>query len=296
MFKGAITALVTPFKNGKVDEGALKKLVEFQIGKGINGIVPCGTTGEAPTLSYEEHKRVIELVVKFTKKRVPVIAGTGANSTEEAIELTEFAKKVGADGALLVCPYYNKPSQEGLYRHFKKIAETIDIPIILYNIPGRTGVNMLPETVVKLSKIPNIVGIKEASGSLEQVSEIIKNVQKDFVVLSGDDSLTLPMLSLGGMGVISVASNIIPDKISQMVSFYLSGKVEKARQIHLEYYDFMKAMFIETNPVPVKTAMSLLGMIEPDVRLPLCEMSDANIVKLKAVLEKYKLINKRSKK
>ena len=290
MFEGAITALVTPFKRGELDTNALKKLIEFQIEKGINGIVPCGTTGEAPTLSYEEHKKVIELTVKYVKKRVPVIAGTGANSTEEAIELTEFAKKVGADGALLVCPYYNKPSQEGLYRHFKKVAEAVNIPIILYNIPGRTGINMLPETVVRLSKIPNIVGIKEASGSLEQVTEIIKNIDKDFVVLSGDDSLTLPMLSLGGKGVISVASNIIPDKIAKMVSLYLNKRVDEARKIHYEYYDFMKALFIETNPVPVKTAMGMMKMIDPEVRLPLCEMTESNLNKLKAVLKKYKLV------
>lgn len=296
MFKGAITALVTPFKNGNLDVNALKKLIEFQVEKGINGIVPCGTTGEAPTLSYEEHKKVIELTVKYVKKRVPVIAGTGANSTEEAIELTEFAKKAGADGALLVCPYYNKPSQEGLYRHFKKIAETVDIPIILYNIPGRTGINMLPETVVRLSKIPNIVGIKEASGSLEQVTEIIKNTDKDFVVLSGDDTLTLPMLSLGGKGVISVASNIIPDRITKMVTLYLNKKVEEARKIHHEYYDFMKAMFIETNPVPVKTAMGMMKMIDPEVRLPLCEMTEANLNKLKAVLQRYNLLKQGAKK
>lgn len=290
MFKGAITALVTPFKNGKVDTNALKNLIEFQIVKGINGLVPCGTTGEAPTLSYDEHKKVIELTVKYVKKRVPVIAGTGANSTEEAIELTEFAKKAGADGALLVCPYYNKPSQEGLYKHFKKIAETVDIPIVLYNIPGRTGINMLPETVVKLAKIPNIVGIKEASGSLEQVTEIIKNTGEDFVVLSGDDVLTLPMLALGGKGVISVASNIIPDKITKMVSLYLNKKVEEARKIHYEYYDFMKAMFFETNPVPVKTAMGLMKMIMPEVRLPLCEMNETNLNRLKTILKVYKLI------
>ncbi|MCX7770890.1 MAG: 4-hydroxy-tetrahydrodipicolinate synthase [Proteobacteria bacterium] len=290
MFKGAITALVTPFKKGNLDLNALKRLIEFQIEKGIDGIVPCGTTGEAPTLSYDEHKKVIELTVKHVKKRVPVIAGTGANSTDEAIELTEFAKKAGADGALLVCPYYNKPTQEGLYRHFKKIAETIDIPIILYNIPGRTGVNMLPETVARLAKIPNIVGIKEASGSLEQVTEIIRSTNEDFVVLSGDDAMTLPMLALGGKGVISVASNIIPDKIAKMVSLYLNKKVEEAKKIHYEYYDLMKALFIETNPVPVKTAMGMMKMICPEVRLPLCEMSEVNLSKLKGVLQKYKLV------
>lgn len=292
MFKGAITALVTPFCDGKVDTKALKNLIEFQIKGGIDGIVPCGTTGESATLSYDEHNKVVELTVKYVKNRVPVIAGTGANSTEEAIELTEHAKKVGAHASLQVCPYYNKPTQEGIYRHFKKIAETVDIPIILYNIPGRTGINMLPETIVRLAKIPNIVGIKEASGSLEQVTEIIKAAPKDFVVLSGDDPMTLPMLSLGGKGVISVASNIIPGKIAKIVNAYLNGKTKEAVKIHYEYFDFMKAMFIETNPVPVKTALALMGMIKFEVRLPLCEMSEANQEKLKSILEKYRLIKR----
>ncbi|MCX7990773.1 MAG: 4-hydroxy-tetrahydrodipicolinate synthase [Proteobacteria bacterium] len=291
MFKGAITAIVTPFKEGEVDWKSFEKLIEFQIKEGINGIVPCGTTGESATLSYEEHNKVIEFTVKKVKKRVPVIAGTGANSTEEAIELTEHAKKAGASASLQVCPYYNKPTQEGLYRHFKKIAETVDIPIVLYNIPGRTGINMQPDTIIRLSEIPNIVAIKEASGSLDQVTEIIKGVKKkNFTVLSGDDSLTLPMMSVGAKGVISVASNIIPKKISKMVKDYLDGKTELAMKAHLDLYELMKTLFIETNPIPVKSALSLMGMIKEEFRLPLCEMSPQNKERLRKVLVKYKII------
>lgn len=291
MFKGAITAIVTPFRNGEVDWKSLEKLIEFQIKEGISGIVPCGTTGESATLSYEEHNKVIEFTVKKVNKRVPVIAGTGANSTEEAIELTEHAKKVGADASLQVCPYYNKPSQEGLYRHFMKIAETVDIPVVLYNIPGRTGINMQPETIIKLSEIPNIIGIKEASGSMDQVTEIAKGIKKkSFSILSGDDSLTLPMMSVGAKGVISVASNIIPKKISKMVKDFLDGKADSARRAHLELFDLMKALFIETNPIPVKTSLSMMSMIKEEFRLPLCEMSSQNKEKLKKVLAKYKII------
>jgi len=291
MFKGAITAIVTPFSNGEVDWKSYEKLIKFQIKGGINGIVPCGTTGESATLSYEEHNKVVELTVKFVAKKVPVIAGTGANSTEEAIELTEHAKKVGADASLQITPYYNKPTQEGLYRHFKKIAETIDIPIILYNVPGRTGVNLLPETVVRLSKIPNIVGIKEASGNINQVTEICKNVtKKGFTVLSGDDSLTLPILAVGGKGVISVASNIVPSKVAKLVSFYLGGETENAVKLHYELYDLMQSLFIETNPIPVKTALYLMGMIKNEFRLPLCEISENNLVKIKKIMTEYKLI------
>lgn len=291
MFSGAITAIVTPFREGEVDWESYKNLVNFQLKKGINGIVPCGTTGEAATLSYDEHKKVIEETVKIVKKRVPVIAGTGANSTEEALELTLFAKEVGATASLQVTPYYNKPTQEGLYRHFKKIAETIDIPIILYNVPGRTGVNLLPETVVRLSQIPNIVGIKEASGNINQVTEICKNVKKkNFTVLSGDDALTLPILAVGGKGVISVASNIIPDKVVKLVDFYLKGQYERSLKLHYELYDLMQGLFIETNPIPVKTALYLMGMIRNEFRLPLCEMSENNVNRLKKLLKDYKLI------
>ena len=281
MFKGAITAIVTPFKNGQIDYDAYEKLVKFQIKGKIDGVVPCGTTGESATLSYDEHNKVVEMTVKLVNKKVPVIAGTGANSTDEALELTAYAKKVGADASLQVTPYYNKPSQEGLYRHFKKIAENIDIPIILYNVPGRTGVNLSPETVVRLSQIPNIVGIKEASGNINQVTEICRSVKKkNFSVLSGDDSLTLPILSVGGVGVISVASNIVPAKISKMIDLYLKGDVQKAVALHYELYPLMQSLFIETNPVPVKAALNLMGMINNEVRLPLSELSDANIANI----------------
>jgi 4-hydroxy-tetrahydrodipicolinate synthase len=290
MFKGAITAIVTPFNGGEVDYKAYEKLVKFQLKDGINGIVPCGTTGESATLSCEEHNKVVELTVNLVGKRIPVIAGTGANSTEEAIELTRHAKKVGADASLQVTPYYNRPTQEGLYRHYKKIAEEVKIPIILYNVPARTGVNLLPDTVIRLSQIKNIVGVKEASGSMDQVSEIIRGAKKGFSVLSGDDSLTLPILSLGGNGVISVASNIVPKKIARMVALYLGGKIKDAENAHYDLYDLMKSLFIETNPVPVKAALGLMGMISPAVRLPLCEMSEGNMKKLAGVLERYKLI------
>ncbi len=291
MYKGAITAIVTPFENGNIDWKSLEKLIRFQIKEGIDGIVPCGTTGESSTLDYDEHIKVIEFTVKKVNKKVPVIAGTGANSTEEAIELTSMAKKAGADASLQVCPYYNRPTQEGLYRHFKKIAETVDIPIVLYNIPTRTGVNMLPETVVKLSQIPNIVSIKEASGSMDQVSEIVKNVKKKgFTVLSGDDSLTIPIMSIGGKGVISVISNIIPKRTARMVKNFEEGKIKEAVKEHLEIFDLIKALFIETNPVPVKTALSMMGMIKDEVRLPLCEMTQSNREKLKKLLINYRLI------
>lgn len=291
MFKGAITAIVTPFKDGEVDWKSFEKLIDFQIKEGINGIVPCGTTGESATLSYEEHNKVIEFTVKKVKKRVPVIAGTGANSTEEALELTEYAKKAGADASLQVCPYYNKPTQEGLYKHFKKIAESIDIPIVLYNVPGRTGLNIQPDTVIRLSEIPNIVAIKEASGSLDQVTEIVKGIKKkNFTVLSGDDSLTLPMMSVGAKGVISVASNIVPKKIAKLVKDFLEGNFDSARKAHIELYDLMKALFIETNPIPVKTALAMMGMIREEFRLPLCEISQQNREKLKKVLQKYKIV------
>lgn len=284
MFKGAITALVTPMKDGMVDEEKLRNLVEFQINNGISALVPCGTTGEAATLSYEEHMRVIEIVVEQANKRVPVIAGTGSNSTHETIYLTEFAKKVGCDAALVVTPYYNKPTQKGLYEHFKAVAEAVDIPIVLYNVPGRTAVNMLPDTVIKLSKIKNIVAVKEASGSLDQVSEIIAGVDPEFDVLSGDDSLTIPMMALGAKGVISVASNIVPKEVSQMVDAWLKGNIEDAKKMHLKLFPLFKGIFIETNPIPVKKALYLMGIIENDIRLPLVEMTPEGTDKLRKIL------------
>ena len=290
MFKGSMVALVTPFKDGKVDESALKELVEFHVKNGTTALVPCGTTGESATLSYEEHDRVIELTVKFAKGKIPVIAGTGSNSTEEAIMLTKHAKKAGADASLQVSPYYNRPTQKGLYLHFKAIAEAVDIPIILYNIASRTGVNIEPETFVKLAEVKNIVGVKEASGSLEQMSRIRKLCPKDFLLISGDDALTLPVMSIGGVGVISVVANIIPRDVADMCAAFDKGDIKKAEGLHYKMLSLVKAMFIETNPIPVKTAMGLMKVIDPSMRLPLCEMLPENREKLIKELKEYKLI------
>ncbi len=273
-FHGSITALITPFKNGKVDEPALVKIVKHQIASGTDGLVPTGTTGESPTLSHEEHHRVIQIVVQTVAGRVPVIAGTGSNSTDEAVSLTKFAKKAGADGALLAAPYYNKPTQEGLYRHYAAVAKAADFPIVLYNIPGRSVVNIAPETVARLAKIQNIVAIKEASGSMDQASHIMSLCDID--VLSGDDSLTLPLLALGGKGVISVLSNLLPGEVSAMVDAFFAGDHGKARKLHLKLFSLCRAMFIETNPIPIKRAMSLAGYCSDELRLPLCEMSEHN--------------------
>ncbi|MDD5131568.1 MAG: 4-hydroxy-tetrahydrodipicolinate synthase [bacterium] len=290
MFSGSGTAIVTPFANGKVDFETLGKLIEFQIKNGIQVLVPCGTTGESATLTYEEHDQVIKFCVQQAKKRVKVLAGTGSNSTDEAIMLTKYAKEAGADGALLITPYYNKPTQEGMYRHFKKIAETVDIPQILYNVPGRTSVNLLPETVIRLSKVKNIVGIKEASGNLEQVSQIVQNVDRDFIVLSGEDSLTFSILALGGQGVISVVSNIIPAAVAAMITAFAKGDLDKARELHFKMFALMKAMFIETNPIPVKTAMEIMGLCSAEMLLPLSPMAESNIQKLKKVMKDFGLI------
>lgn len=290
MFSGAFTAVVTPFKDGLVDEAGLRRLIRFGVDAGISGFVPCGTTGESPTLSHEEHNKVVEITVKELAGQVKVIAGAGSNSTEEAINLTSHAKKVGADAVLLVSPYYNKPTQEGLYRHFKAIAQAVDIPIVLYNIQGRTAVNIENSTVEKLSKLPNIVGVKEASGSILQMSEVIRLCGPDFDVLSGDDQMTFPLMVLGGKGVISVVTNIIPEKMSALVKHMLNGEIDQARSIHFEIYELCQAVFIETNPIPVKMALGLMGKITPEFRLPLCEPLAANLEKLKSVLEKYGLI------
>jgi len=290
MFSGAITAIVTPFKDNRVDEEAFRELIEFQIAGGIDGIVPCGTTGESSTLSHEEHDRVIEIVIDAVKKRVPVIAGTGSNSTDEALRLTRHAYEAGADGALMVCPYYNRPTQEGLYQHFKIIAETIPIPIVPYNIPGRTGVNLLPETVARLSKIDNIVGIKEASGSLRQMNDVVSLCGDDFAVLSGDDYFTLPLLLLGGKGVVSVISNVAPADMAALIDSFTAGDIKRARQLHDKMVPLIDALFLETNPVPVKAALAVMGKISYDVRLPLYKMSDGNYEKLKNAMRNYGLI------
>ena len=290
MFKGSIVAIVTPFKNGAVDEEKLRELVEFQISGGTDAIVPCGTTGESSTLDYEEHDRVIEIVIQQVGKRVPVIAGTGSNSTAETIELTRKAKELGADGCLLVTPYYNKPTQEGLYRHYTAIADAVDIPQILYNVPGRTAVNLLPETVALLAEHSNIVAIKEATGSLQQASEILALAGDKIDVFSGDDFITFPMMTCGAKGVISVTANIMPAEIAALVDAFRVGDLEKARQLHLRMLMINNAMFVESNPVPVKTALGLMGKCSDEVRLPLCPMSDANKGKLTAIMNEYQLI------
>ncbi len=291
MFKGSIVAIATPFKKGKVDETKLKELVEFQIKSGTQGIVPCGTTGESPTLSHIEHARVIELTIEAVNGRVPVIAGTGSNSTAEAIELTRHAAEAGATGALIVSPYYNKPTQEGLYRHFKAIADAVKIPIILYNIAGRTAVNIEPATIARLAKeCKNIIGVKEASGSLDQMQTIKVSCPKEFVLLSGDDALTLPVLSIGGVGVISVAANIVPQDIRKVIDLFNEGKIAEAQKTHNKLLPLLKTLFIETNPIPLKEAMGMLDMCSAELRLPLCPMADANRVKLKTALIEYGLL------
>ena len=290
MFRGAIVAIVTPFKNGKVDEAALRKLVEFQIKNGTDGIVPCGTTGESSTLSHEEHDRVIEVVIDAAKKRVPVIAGTGSNSTAEAIRLTRHAYKAGADGALMVCPYYNRPTQEGLYQHYKAVAEAVPIPIIVYNIPGRTGVNINPDTLARLAKIKNIVGVKEASGSIKQMSDVIHLCGPKFDVLSGDDLFTLPLMAMGGHGVISVISNVAPADMAALVDAFVAGDLKKARTLHYKMVPLIDTLFVETNPTPVKAVLAMMKKISYEVRLPLYKLSDANYEKLKKIVVSYGLM------
>ncbi|MBU1887624.1 MAG: 4-hydroxy-tetrahydrodipicolinate synthase [Candidatus Omnitrophica bacterium] len=291
MFKGAMTAIITPFKKGKVDEKKLAELVELQVKSGVKAVVPCGTTGESATLSYEEHERVIEVVIEAANKRVSVIAGTGSNNTSEAIMLTAHAKKAGADASLQITPYYNKPTQEGIFRHFKKIVEEVGLPIIVYNIASRTGINITPETMQRLSKVKNIVGVKEASGNLEQMSRIHQLCGDSFDLISGDDGLTLPLLSIGGTGVISVVSNIVPKDVAGMVSMFAKGDIAGARKLHYKLMPLVKAVFIETNPIPVKTAMALMGLIDSaDLRLPMCAMSEGNLAQLKKVLKDYGLV------
>jgi len=290
MFQGSIVAIITPFKNGKIDEDTYRALIEEQINCGTSAIVPCGTTGESATLTVEEHNRVIDIAVEAVNKRVPVIAGTGANSTGEAIELTAHAKKAGADASLQVTPYYNKPSQEGLYRHFKAIADAVTLPQVLYNVPGRTGVNMLPETVARLADLPEVVAIKEASGNLAQMTDIMTLAGDKITLLSGDDNLILPVLSIGGKGVISVVANIVPKQTADVIKTWVDGSIEQARELYLKLYPLCQAMFYETNPVPVKTSLALMGKIGEELRLPLAPMSEANLEKLKKTLRIYGLI------
>jgi 4-hydroxy-tetrahydrodipicolinate synthase len=293
MFNGTYTAMVTPFTtDGKVDEVRLRQLVEQQIAAGIDGLVPCGTTGESPTLSHEEHNHVIELVVKFAAKRCKVIAGTGSNSTDEAIFMTEYAKKAGADASLQVAPYYNKPTQAGLYAHFSEIAKRTQIPLVLYNVPGRCGVDIANETTARLRRdLPQyIVGMKDATGSVDRVSQLRGMVDREFCILSGDDSLTLPMMSVGAAGVISVVSNVIPREVTEMTHAALKGDYERAGRIHAKLFPIFKDLFIETNPIPVKAAMAMMGLIDEAYRLPLVPMSDANRAQLRKTLQALGLV------
>ena len=288
MLKGSFVAIVTPFRNGEVDFEKLKGLVEYHIENGTDGIVPCGTTGESPTLSHQEHDKVVDKVVESVAGRIKVIAGAGSNSTGEALRLTKHAKDVGADAVLSITPYYNKPTQQGLTDHFRYIADQVDIPMVMYNVPGRTGVKLMPDTIAKLAEHPNIVGIKEACGSVEQVCEILSRC--DITVLSGDDSLTFPMMAVGGKGVISVAANIIPNAISEMVNQFLEGNIDETKYIHYKYWKLFKDLFIETNPIPVKTAMDMLGMLDFEMRLPMCGMQKPNTEILKQTLKECELL------
>jgi 4-hydroxy-tetrahydrodipicolinate synthase len=289
MFEGAYTAIVTPFQDGKVHVDTLKKLVERQIENGISGIVPCGTTGESPTLSHEEHHQVVESTIRFAAGRVKVIAGSGSNSTSEAVELTEHAREAGADAALVITPYYNKPTQQGLYLHFKKVAESVDIPIVLYNVPGRTGVNLEVDTIVRLADIPNIVAVKEASGSLIKVARIVSRTR--LKVLSGEDPLTFPIMAIGGHGVISVTANVAPQRVATMVQCALQGDHPGALELHHRLFDLSSKLFLETNPIPVKAALSMMGLVKDELRLPLCPMSDDKRPILRAELEKLELLS-----
>jgi 4-hydroxy-tetrahydrodipicolinate synthase len=290
-FQGSIVAMVTPFRNGKIDEPKVKELVELHVKSGTDAIVPCGTTGESPTLSHDEHRQMVELTVATAAGRIPVIAGTGSNSTSEAIDLTKHAERAGVQGALVVNPYYNKPTQEGLYRHFRAVAEATSLPILVYNIQGRTAVNIETDTMARLARdAQNIVGVKEASGSLDQMSQVILACGPDFSVLSGDDNITLPLLVIGGRGVISVIANIVPRETSEMVHAALDGDWKRARELHYKLFPLARAAFLETNPIPIKEAMAMAGMLEPEFRLPMCRMGDANRQKLRAILESYGLV------
>jgi 4-hydroxy-tetrahydrodipicolinate synthase len=290
MFKGTFTAMVTPFREGQLDPEALKRHIDFQIDGGIDGLVPCGTTGEASTMSHDEHVEVVRLTVEHVNKRVPVIAGSGSNSTSEAVQLTKRVKEVGADACLMITPYYNKPTQEGLYRHFATVAEQVDVPIILYNVPGRTGVNMLPETVARLAQIPNIVGLKDATGDLKQASYTHQLVPEEFVLLSGEDALVYPLLAIGGKGVISVVSNIIPGEMSALCRHYLDDDAGWALALHHKLLPLCDAMFLETNPIPVKGALAMMGRIENELRLPLVPLSDGASARVREALDRFGLL------
>jgi len=288
MFTGSFVALVTPFRGGKVDIEKLEQLVDLHVEAGTNGLVPCGTTGESATLTHEEHELVISAVVKRADGRIPVLAGTGSNSTAEAVRLTRFAKQAGADGALLITPYYNKPTQKGLVAHFETIAKEVDIPLVLYNVPSRTGVNMLPKTVIECSRLPNVVGVKEASGSVDQTVEILR--ETDITVLSGDDSMTLSLMAVGAKGVISVAANVVPKMVVDLVDLATAGDFEAARDLHFRLYPLFKTLFVETNPIPVKTAMEMMGRMSAEMRQPLSPMEPAHAAMLREVLSELGVV------
>ncbi|MDP8236937.1 MAG: 4-hydroxy-tetrahydrodipicolinate synthase [Candidatus Erginobacter occultus] len=288
MFQGSMVAIVTPFKDGEIDFDTLGKLIDFQVKNGTDAIVPCGTTGESPTLTHQEHDRVVQYVVEKVAGRAKVIAGAGSNSTAEALQLTRHAEDVGADGALVITPYYNKPTQRGLIGHFRRIAEETAIPLVLYNVPGRTGVKLDPETIAELAVIENIVAVKEACGSVDQVNQILNLC--DITVLSGDDMLTLPMMSVGARGVISVAANIVPREVNLLVHAALDGNWEEARERHFQLYSLFQMMFLETNPIPVKTSLAMMGKVREEFRLPLCGLSPGHRVELEELLQRYQLL------
>lgn len=291
MFSGMFTAIITPFREGEIDEDALRRIIEEQIAAGVDGLVPCGTTGESATLSHEEHERVIKIVVELAAKRVKVIAGTGSNSTVEAVRLTKAAKRDGADGALLISPYYNKPTQEGLFRHYETVAREADFPIIMYNIPGRTAVTIAPETIIRLSKVKNVVGVKDATGSLDNASKVLSVIgdKPNFSFLAGDDAMTLPLASLGGRGVISAVANLVPAEMTAYTKASVAGDLVKAREWHRKLVPLIEAAFLETNPIPVKTGMYLLGKCKAELRLPLYEMAHTNTGKLRDAMIKFGL-------
>ncbi len=285
MFEGILTALVTPFRDGEVDEPALRALVERQIEAGVNGVVPCGSTGESATLSHTEHRRVVEIVVEAAAGRIAVVAGAGSNSTREAVELTAHARDAGADGALLLSPYYNKPTQEGIYRHYAAIARETRFPLVVYNIPGRTASNIAPETLARLAHLEHIVGVKESSGDLDQIAHVVAMSPSDFAVVSGDDSLTLPLMSVGGKGVISTTANVVPERMRELVEAWNAGDPQRARQIHFQLLPLFDLLFCETNPIPVKAALELMGLIGGEIRLPLTPLGEANRERLQVALK-----------
>jgi 4-hydroxy-tetrahydrodipicolinate synthase len=285
MFEGILTALVTPFAKGEVDEEALRRLIEFQIESGIDGLVPCGSSGESATLSHSEHRRVVETVVDAAAGRVPVVAGTGSNSTREAIDFTQHAKDAGADGALLLSPYYNKPTQEGIYAHYAAIAKETAFPLVIYNIPGRTASNILPETIGRLARLDHIVGVKEACGDIEQIAHVIDATPDDFAVLSGDDWALLPVLAMGGKGAIAVTANVVPTQMRAILEAVGAGDLKRARAIHYGLLPLFDALFCETNPIPIKAALALMGLIGDEIRLPLTPLTEPNKERLRVILK-----------